>query len=650
MTHKDFNNVFENLDYTSEFKQKMEEKLSAKAGFIHSTNENADYVSGVERVEGNRIIYKIVTVAASIAVIAGGVGLAARIGKTPIVDNPMPPTATNATYITDTTDTTTETTTEAIITDENDFIYKDKYNYPLTDLQSKDDAELLEIGNAYYEAALQRFIIQYGAATSLFTLEQPAENEMLPDSFEDFFNYHIVNDENINSVEDIKNMYYSVFDSEWEFNKDDRFTEYNDTLYYHISPAPSILCNIFYNGWDIKLDSVNDNEIKYTIIALFNDGIEYDKTASTVELPFTLINVNGEWKVADFTLAISSGPDETPPTYSPIELIDEENMTDEELAETLKEVICNADKYTYHSVTPYQYSGEVYYRQYEADPEAIGKAYIEYAVEKGWCFPADRNWWIIPDNKTKQTLYDEIYMRFTEDYKTNFENLVIEKNGKAYYEEVAYGDATAFIVDYNNIGDVKIKSRNNERIVADVYFDYSSYVIRSCWEQLSELGIDENYKYMYPQEVELIKTVHGWRINKYIPYAQLRDEALENCEILNEARMLSNPMYKFVGTWRQSAFPDKDYEVVVNSAEKLPDGQVYADIELKNFEVFDDFRTQIDYNEDVVGAFYITGKNGEKYHCNFNLQDDGTIYFYLMEENELESHGVMCFTFDEKIA
>ena len=61
MTHKDFNNVFENLDYTPEFKQKMEKKLSAKAGFIHSTKENADYVSGVERVEGNRIIYKIIT-------------------------------------------------------------------------------------------------------------------------------------------------------------------------------------------------------------------------------------------------------------------------------------------------------------------------------------------------------------------------------------------------------------------------------------------------------------------------------------------------------------------------------------------------------------------------------------------------------------
>jgi hypothetical protein len=464
MTHKDFNNVFENLDYTPEFKQKMEEKLSAKAGFIHSTNENADFVSGVERVEGNRIIYKIVTVAASIAVIAGGVGLAARIGKTPIVDSPMPPAATNATNITDattttTTDTTTQTTTKPVAEDE----------------------------------------------------------DVLPEA-------------------------------------------------------------------------------------------------------------------------------------APIELIDEENMTDEELTETLKKVICDADKYTYHSVTPYQYSGEVYYQQYEADPEAIGKAFIEYAVEKGWCFPADRNWWLNPDNKTKQTLYDEIYMRFTEDYKTNFENLIIEKNGKAYYEEVAYGDATAFIVDYNNIDDVKIKSRNNERIIADVYFDYSSYVISICWGQLSELGIDENYKYMYPQEVELIKTVHGWRINKYIPYAQLRDEALENCEILNEARMLSNPMYKFVGTWRQSAFPDKDYEVVVNSAEKLPDGRVYADIELKNFEKFDDFRTQIDYNEDVFGSFYITGKNGEEYHCNFNLRDDGTIYFCLMEKNELESHAVMIFTFDEKIA
>ena len=38
-----------------------------------------------------------------------------------------------------------------------------------------------------------------------------------------------------------------MYTREWEFNKDDRFTEYNDTLYYHISPAPSILCNIFYN-------------------------------------------------------------------------------------------------------------------------------------------------------------------------------------------------------------------------------------------------------------------------------------------------------------------------------------------------------------------------------------------------------------------
>jgi len=457
MRRSEFKSVFEDIDYTPEFKQMMEKKLSAlPAAMFEDKNENT--VSGVERIDRSRIFYKVGVVAASAAIVAGGVGIAARMNKLPVQENPIIPAATGTTDITDT-----------------------------------------------------------------------AVPTAIP-------------------------------------------TGMNDT------------------------------------------------------------------------------PDTITPVVYPLEYIDEENMTDEELAETLKEVISDADKYTYHTVTPYQYSGEVYYQQYEADPEAIGKAFIEYAVEKGWLIAADKNWWLNPDNKSKQTLYDDIYMRFTVDYKTNFDNLVIEKNGKAYYEEVAYGDATAFIVDYNNIGDVKIKSRNNERIIADVYFDYSSYVIRSCWGQLSELGIDENYKYMYPQEVELIKTEHGWRINKYIPYAQLRDEALENCEILNEARMLSNPMYKFVGTWRQTAFPDKDYEVVVHSAEKTFEGQVYADIELKNFEVFDDFRTQIDYNEDVFDALYITGKNGEEYFCNFNLRDDGTIYFYLIEKNELESRSVMCLTFDEKIA
>ncbi len=455
MRLNEFKSVFEDIDYTPEFKQMMEKKLSAlPAAMFEDKNENT--VSGVERIDRSRIFYKVGVVAASAAIVAGGVGIAARMNKLPVQENPIIPAATDTTDTTGTTDTTVPT-------------------------------------------------------------------------------------------------------------------------------------------------------------------------------------------------GMTDTPDTITPVVYPLEYIDEENMTDEELAELMLMIIEDIDYYTYYFATPYQYSSESYYQAYESDPEAADKTYEEYAIEKGWLIKIGEDYAYIADNKSKQTLYDEIYMRFTDDYETGFDALVHERDGKAYCIQ-SHVDLQVF--NTGCVSDITIKSRNSEEIVLEVYFDYTKDIFEGILPNMidvSELDLAEDYTYKYPQQVTLKNTDKGWRVSEYKSYSELSIEAFDNCDILKEAEMKTNQMYKFVGTWRQSAFPDKDYEVVVNSAEKLPDGRVYADIELKNFEKFDDFRTQIDYNEDVFGSFYITGKNGEEYHCNFNLRDDGTIYFYLMEKNELESHGVMCFTFDEKI-
>lgn len=86
MTRKEFDNVFESLSLTPDFMINMEKKLSSAPSSETAVIESDNTASGVERIETvrrGRILSRIGAAAAGIAIVAGGIGIAARMSEAP---------------------------------------------------------------------------------------------------------------------------------------------------------------------------------------------------------------------------------------------------------------------------------------------------------------------------------------------------------------------------------------------------------------------------------------------------------------------------------------------------------------------------------------------------------------------------------------
>ena len=286
MKQEEFRNIFNDITYTEEFKAKMRLRLSQEP----SKAEYSQSVEGVEIDRRSRIVRTAGTIAACAAVIIaiGAVGYNMRGAFTE--DEVTLSSSTE--QLTEAETTKTGTTTEAVSTEaERKVLFT-----PYTDLYGKSDEELLEIGRIYYEEAVKRYNLNQGSNewTDLFEVDYEKFIEPV-----EYSRYNFIDDENIKTIDDITEIYYTVFTDNWEFEKD-YFIQQEDGLYFYETMGVG---NIYYNGYDISFEEATEDIIRYIVIAKFNDGVDYQTDAAEIPLEFSLVPTDEGWKVNSFISA-----------------------------------------------------------------------------------------------------------------------------------------------------------------------------------------------------------------------------------------------------------------------------------------------------------------------------------------------------------
>ncbi len=346
MKQEEFRNIFNDIKYTEEFKAKMRQQLSEEP----SKAEYSQSVEGVEIDRRSRIVRTAGTIAActAVAVAIGAVGYNMRGAFTEDEVTLSSPTAQS------TEAETTEAKRSAVFT-------------PYTELYGKSDEELLEIGKIYYEEAVRRYNLnqQSTSWTDLFELDYEKVIEPV-----EYTEYYLIKDENIKTIDDINEVYYSVFIDNWDFERG-RFIEQEDGLYYN---EPMGVGNIYFNGYDISFDEATEEIIRYTVTAKFNDGVNYEAVAVEVPLEFSLVPTDEGWKVSSFIYA-PDAPYELPDDYE----AEKKRQELEELeAEKQEQEAAEAEKQIHEAQKKEQEEAakEALQNTTEADPYAWAKEYV----------------------------------------------------------------------------------------------------------------------------------------------------------------------------------------------------------------------------------------------------------------------------------
>ena len=361
MKQEEFRNIFNNIKYTEEFKAKMRRMISEEP-------EKAEYSQSVEGVEidhRSRIVHTSGTIAACAAV-AVALGVAGYNMRGMFSEDEVTlssPTEQSTKAETTKTETTEAETTEAETTEAK----RSAIFTPYTDLYGKSDEELLEIGKIYYEEAIRRYNLnqQSTSWTDLFELDYEKVIEPV-----EYTEYYLIKDENIKTIDDINEVYYSVFVDNWDFERG-RFIEQEDGLYYN---EPMGVGNIYYNGYDISFEEATEEIIRYTVTAKFNDGVNYETIVAEVPLEFSLVPTDEGWKVNSFINA-----PEAPYELPTVDEAEEVRQQLEELeAEKQEQEAAEAERQIHEAQRKEQEEAakEALLNATEADPYAWAKEYI----------------------------------------------------------------------------------------------------------------------------------------------------------------------------------------------------------------------------------------------------------------------------------
>lgn len=492
MKRDEFRRVFDNIEYTKEFTESMEEKLSTSPS-AQLEDGYTEAVSGVEISRRSRIVRIAGTAAACLALVGSCVGIGFAMKGSFKPDDDVLSSVNDNTSANASTETATVPTLDMLIDS----------RLPYTDLSGKTEDELLSIGNDYYNAACELYLLKIGSSISLecdYNISATGKNGTT---------YYLVKDERFNSISDINDFLHTVF-RDYETASLAQFHEEDGKLYYSMLSTPIDYTN--YEGWDINFVEATDEKITYQINAYFNDG-EAGKNVQSFPAKFTLVPENGKWKVDEFFYPTDI------PLYGDIEH-EFSNDSAEELKTKLRTMLTEAELYSYSICSPY-------FEDTHAD-EVVGSV---DPLELGWAIMDPDSfdfYWLITNGKTKQEMLDEIYSYFTEDYETNFDELVIERDGNVY-AKIQPLDFDPFH-DYTASNDaMEITTRNNKETVVQVYVDCTEAIDYFYANNIGMSVLPEDYKYTYIQKVVLVNTEDGWRISEYTPYAELRNEAIMAC-------------------------------------------------------------------------------------------------------------------------
>lgn len=195
---------------------------------------------------------------------------------------------------------------------------------------------------------------------------------------------------------------------------------------------------------------------------------------------------------------------------NPLSLINENTMTATELNFVVTHALYKADYYSYYNIVPPKYIPEEYFTLDLVD--AIER---ELAIYTPTDAPSAPLYFLIPD-QTKDDLKNDMMQFFTEDYESNFDELLKEHNGKIYGIS-----SSAPVHTIYDIKDVNMTERTESSLSFMVKYDLSD-IAESFNSDICETpdmaGDLPNDDFVYTQKVTLKKTENGWRFSEYDSY------------------------------------------------------------------------------------------------------------------------------------
>ena len=263
-----------------------------------------------------------------------------------------------------------------------------------------------------------------------------------------------------------------------------------------------------------------------------------DETTIPVQTEVLSTIVTGEKSTETTTEAVTEEPtkiiidSENSTYFNKLGLpdIDPENDTDEELIEAVRKYVAAADDYSFDTMLPFSYP-ETYAEQWYDDLNIT----VDDAVKRGDMIIDSKNMWYYAfkeDSLTLEGIKEDVLSVYSEDYRLLDEiwSSFKEENGKIYCKFTG-GDFAGFL-DFSD-SKIEIKSKDENKIVADVYVDFTDWVTTGYHgyyvpDEMQYL-FPEDYRYEYPLQITLVCENSGWRVSEYTNRTDIVTESLEAC-------------------------------------------------------------------------------------------------------------------------
>lgn len=303
MKRDEFNSIFENVEYTDEFKQKMEKKLSSPNK--SESDEYIEAVSGVEADNRSRIVHWA-GAAAACAILVGsciGIGLTLKNQIDPV--QPEPPVASGIT----TTGTAAVTTTAETPQDS---------SHNLSDIDEETAAQLRKFlteadRNCYLiTSPYVDFDQYYDTIHGEISMEELEEQGLafFGSDFGDGWYYRVTNGK---SEQELLDEHHSYFTKDYYDNFDDIVTERDGVAYVTSPPADYYPFHDFEASADeITIKSQSDTEVVIEVAVDCTEAVvdyyQYNKVNSplpegykyTYPQEVVLVNTEDGWRISDY--------------------------------------------------------------------------------------------------------------------------------------------------------------------------------------------------------------------------------------------------------------------------------------------------------------------------------------------------------------
>ncbi len=345
MKKEDFRKIYEEVDFTDEFKAKMRKKLSEPVQIKITSDEYENTVEGVDTMKRNKIMHTVGAIAACgvIVTAVGAVGFAMK-GASKNDSEPMSSASDDITIPSQTevlstiiigeksTETTTEAVTEEptkiIIDSENNSTYFNKLGLPDIDPENDTNEEIIEAVRKYVTAA-----DEYSFDTMLpfsypetyaeewyddinITVEDAVKRgDMIIDSKNMW--YYAFKEDNL-TLEGIKEDVLSVYSEDYRLLNEiwSSFKEENGKVYCKFTGGDfagfldfsdsrieikskdenKIVADVYINFNDWILEGYHDYYVPEEMKYLFPEDYKYEYPQQ-----ITLVYENSGWRVSEYT-------------------------------------------------------------------------------------------------------------------------------------------------------------------------------------------------------------------------------------------------------------------------------------------------------------------------------------------------------------